>query len=311
MYESVGGCYSGSSHSTCALRHPPQMLGPQPNPLLYSPPPPPLQVNRECVRSLWTSQQHELLFIRNDDSERGSIQNAKSVLRNMTNSSMDLPLGYPIYVSPLTTSYGEGHSILHATHRKKVTSPKWVALSLYSLGRKCLVHLQKLGSSRPATASKPGPTGQPAPAQGTPREGEQPSSVDVDSLTGLPKGPAAVFEDPFAGQSDDDDDDDDIFKLQWTEKEVVIEDMTHVHESFNLNWLKWPNPSWKGKVSKTNWRGWTPQEGMTGRVIHEWRPFHIKSENRSPLDKVMLLVEADEDHLILINEQGVSENTRL
>lgn len=291
---------------TGTLAHPPRMLDPQPTLCCTACP---LQVNRECVRSLWTSQQHELLFIRNDDSERGSIQNAKSVLRNMTNSSMDLPLGYPIYVSPLTTSYGEGHSILHTTHRKKVTSPKWVARSLYSLGRKCLVHLQKLGSSRASTASKPA-AGQPAPAQSAPREGDQPSGVDVDSLTGLPKGPATVYEDPFAGQSDDDDDDD-IFKLQWMEKGVVIEDVTHVHESFNVNWLKWPNPSWKGKVSKANWKGWSPQEGMTGQVIHEWRPFHIKSENRSPLDKVMLLVEADENHLILINEQGVSENTRL
>ena len=283
--------------------HTPEVLEPQLN-LSF----PLLQVNRECVRSLWTSQQHELLFIRNDDSERGSIQNAKSVLRNMTNSSMDLPLGYPIYVSPLTTSYGEGHSILHATPRKKVTSPKWVTLSLYSLGRKCLVRLKKLGSSRSSTTSKPA-AGQPTPTQPTPREGEQPGDGDIDRLTGLPMGPAAVFEDPFAGQSDDDDED--IFKLQWLDKEVIIEDMTHVHESFNLNWLKWPNASWKGRVGKANWRGWSPDEGMTARVIHEWRPFHIKSENRSPLDKVMLLLEVDEAHLVLINEQGVGENTRL
>lgn len=264
-------------------------------------------MNRECVRSLWTSQQHELLFIRNDDSERGSIQNAKSVLRNMTNSSMDLPLGYPIYVSPLTTSYGEGHSLLHATPRKKVTSPKWLTLSLYSLGRKCLVRLKKLGSSRSCAASKP-TGGQPATAQ-PPPEGGEPGDRDIDITTGLPKGAAAVFEDPFAGQSDDDDED--IFKLQWLDKEVVIEDVAQVHESFNLNWLKWPNASWKGRVGRSNWKGWSPDEGMVGCVIHEWRPFHIKSENRSPLDKVMLLLEVDEDHLVLINEQGVSENTRL
>nr|XP_026694133.1 pecanex-like protein 1 isoform X2 [Ciona intestinalis] len=64
-----------------------------------------VKVNRECVRGLWAGQQNELIFLRNRNPERGSIQNAKQVLRNMINSSCDQPIGYPIYVSPLTTSY--------------------------------------------------------------------------------------------------------------------------------------------------------------------------------------------------------------
>jgi len=64
-----------------------------------------VRVNRECVRGLWAGQQSELVFLRNRNPERGSIQNAKQVLRNMINSSCDQPIGYPIYVSPLTTSY--------------------------------------------------------------------------------------------------------------------------------------------------------------------------------------------------------------
>lgn len=66
-----------------------------------------IKINRECVRGLWASQQQELIFFRNTDPERGSIQNAKQALRNMINSSCDQPVGYPIYVSPLTTSYFE------------------------------------------------------------------------------------------------------------------------------------------------------------------------------------------------------------
>lgn len=66
-----------------------------------------IKINRECVRGLWASQQQELIYFRNTDPERGSIQNAKQALRNMINSSCDLPVGYPIYVSPLTTSYFE------------------------------------------------------------------------------------------------------------------------------------------------------------------------------------------------------------
>ena len=44
---------------------------------------------------------------RNRNPERGSIQNAKQALRNIINSSCDQPLGYPIYVSPLMTSYSD------------------------------------------------------------------------------------------------------------------------------------------------------------------------------------------------------------
>jgi hypothetical protein len=68
-----------------------------------------IKLNKECVRSFWAGQQHELIFLRNKNQERGSIQNAKQVLRNIINSSCDQPIGYPIYVSPLTTSYSSVH----------------------------------------------------------------------------------------------------------------------------------------------------------------------------------------------------------
>lgn len=68
-----------------------------------------IKINKECVRSFWAGQQHELIFLRNKNQERGSIQNAKQVLRNIINSSCDQPIGYPIYVSPLITSYASTH----------------------------------------------------------------------------------------------------------------------------------------------------------------------------------------------------------
>ncbi|KAL4648172.1 pecanex-like protein 3 [Arapaima gigas] len=73
-----------------------------------------IKVNRECVRGLWAGQQQELVFLRNRNPERGSIQNAKQALRNMINSSCDQPIGYPIYVSPLTTSYAGSHAQLRS-----------------------------------------------------------------------------------------------------------------------------------------------------------------------------------------------------
>ena len=66
-----------------------------------------IKVNKECVRGLWAGQQQELIYLRNRNPERGSIQNAKQALRNIINSSCDQPIGYPIYVSPLTTSFAE------------------------------------------------------------------------------------------------------------------------------------------------------------------------------------------------------------
>eukprot|EP00076_Gallus_gallus_P019470 XP_015139889.1 pecanex-like protein 2 isoform X3 [Gallus gallus] len=55
-----------------------------------------IKVNKECVRGLWAGQQQELIFLRNRNPERGSIQNNKQVLRNLINSSCDQPLGYPM-----------------------------------------------------------------------------------------------------------------------------------------------------------------------------------------------------------------------
>ncbi|XP_039104764.1 pecanex-like protein 2 [Hyaena hyaena] len=73
-----------------------------------------IKVNKECVRGLWAGQQQELIFLRNRNPERGSIQNNKQVLRNLINSSCDQPLGYPMYVSPLTTSYLGTHTQLQS-----------------------------------------------------------------------------------------------------------------------------------------------------------------------------------------------------
>uniref|UniRef100_A0A3Q4HMA6 Pecanex-like protein n=1 Tax=Neolamprologus brichardi TaxID=32507 RepID=A0A3Q4HMA6_NEOBR len=62
-----------------------------------------IKINKECVRGLWAGQQQELIFLRNRNPERGSIQNSKQALRNMVNSSCDQPLGYPVRKDNLTS----------------------------------------------------------------------------------------------------------------------------------------------------------------------------------------------------------------
>jgi hypothetical protein len=64
-----------------------------------------IKLNKESVRSLWSGQQHELVFLGSETPERGSIQQMKYVLRNIINSSMDVPIGYPAFISPLITAY--------------------------------------------------------------------------------------------------------------------------------------------------------------------------------------------------------------
>ncbi|XP_057263373.1 pecanex-like protein 3, partial [Pezoporus wallicus] len=85
-----------------------------------------VKVNRECVRGLWAGQQQELVFLRNRNPERGSIQNARQSLRNIINSACDQPLGCPIYVSPLTTSFAGAHPQLRAL-RGEPLSPTAIA----------------------------------------------------------------------------------------------------------------------------------------------------------------------------------------
>ncbi|XP_076024488.1 pecanex-like protein 3 isoform X2 [Genypterus blacodes] len=99
-----------------------------------------IKVNRECVRGLWAGQQQELVFLRNRNPERGSIQNAKQALRNMINSSCDQPIGYPIYVSPLTTSYAGGHGQLRSVWGGPVSSHNiytWLISSWDRLQKGC------------------------------------------------------------------------------------------------------------------------------------------------------------------------------
>jgi hypothetical protein len=64
-----------------------------------------IKLNKESVKSLWAGQQHELVYLGSETPERGSIQQMKYVLRNIINSSMDVPIGYPAFISPLITSY--------------------------------------------------------------------------------------------------------------------------------------------------------------------------------------------------------------
>jgi len=273
-------------------------------------------MNRESVRSLWTSQQNELIFFRNSDSERGSIQNHKPTLRNMVNSSMDLPIGYPIYVSPLQTSFVERHTTANGTHLARGTDPVGLVKKVWSLRTLC----QKCKSCAAKIGSRSGSRSRSSSKRGTARlstSNEPPQSVvgqeyhrrsSVDSLTGMQYDRSKSYDDPFPSDSDSEEQ---LWKPMWVSKRVTVVDTTQVFENFKMSWLKWrPEDQPRAeRAMRQNWGQWRPREGMEGEVVHEWRPFHRDAVQRSHIDKVILLVrmEGGDNFYILVREQGMKE----
>jgi len=251
------------------------------------------------VRSLWTSQQHELIFLHNNDSERGSIQNHKPTLRNMVNSSMDLPIGYPIYVSPLQTSYIDRHTTYNSTFLSKVTNPLEVIKAAGVLKDLCVACGSSCSKKRARSDSK----GDPGVVE-TSGGGPVTQSGSVDSLTGMQYGPETPYENPFP---DSDSDDDQFWKPIWVSKTVTITDTSEIFENFNTSFLRWRDASLGQKTLKSHWKAWRPEVGMEGEVVHEWRPFHIEAVHRSHIDRVILLVKMTDDLYVLVKEQGVKE----
>ena len=258
------------------------------------------------MRSLWASQQHELIFLQNDDSERGSIQNAKPVLRNMVNSSMDLPIGYPVYVSPLTTSYIDEHEPINKTALGKYVEPLNLLRLAKTAGMSCMQCTKNsLGSSAPlekSTQSSEGNTPGAMTASSIRR------SSSVDSLTGTRHITAATGDNDTIGSDDDSVSEfmNEIMKPKWIHKTIIIIDTSMIQNSINERWLKWPEPHWQKNGNRNAWRGWYPTEGMGGIVVHEWKPSHPRIEFRSHLGKIIVLVDI-EGHFVPIVEDGILE----
>ena len=58
----------------------------------------------ESLRGMWSSQLFELLYLKNEEEERYSVQQEEHVLRNISTQAGDAPVGYPVFSSaPLYT----------------------------------------------------------------------------------------------------------------------------------------------------------------------------------------------------------------
>ncbi|KAJ8308590.1 hypothetical protein KUTeg_013464 [Tegillarca granosa] len=250
-----------------------------------------VKVNRECVRGLWAGQQQELIYLRNSNPERGSIQNAKQALRNMINSSCDQPIGYPIYVSPLTTSYSSTHDQLGSiiggefilANVKSFFQNLWKKMRT-RCGATCagsssgfqddIVYGMNCSHTGAASALGSNTRTTPTNTQDIALQtlGNRGSLVSTASSAGKPS--------------------------------ALIMDTNLVYDNVNLGRridVTWPNEEWRLKGGKNVWSGWTPTKGMEGTVVHRWSPCHRDISKRSHVDKPIVLVQIDTDLRFVFN----------
>ncbi|XP_038076730.1 pecanex-like protein 1 isoform X2 [Patiria miniata] len=275
-----------------------------------------IKVNRECVRGLWAGQQQELVFLRNRNPERGSIQNAKQALRNMINSSCDQPIGYPIYVSPLTTSYADSSEQLASIiggplsfgNIKATVISCWRRIRMHCVtgcssggggpdgGDKDDTETVTGGgantshtlNSQGENTSQPqqGSTGQSdtssqqlqTPGHNRHSLGSSTGSVGKQGMGRIPL--ATLFGDSA------------YHKDPYLGHRVRIMDPSLVYDTLNNSkFVMWPEESMRSTGGRNSWKSWYPEEGMEGAVVHTWVPCHRDQSRRSHIDKTILLVQ--------------------
>ena len=121
---------------------------------------------------------------------------------------------------------------------------------------------------------------------------------EVDPLTGLPYPPANPGTD--AQPEEGEEDEDDFWKPAWVGKTVMIVKGSEVFESHRL--LNWPETLHhvRGCVTKS----YVAPHRVEGKVLHEWKPFHPRSDCRSPVDKCIVLLKIG-DQYVLVREPGI------
>ena len=282
-----------------------------------------LQVNRECVRGLWAGQLQELIFLRNRNPERGSIQNAKQALRNIINSSCDQPIGYPIYVSPLTTSYADTNSqlsnVIGGPHSfggiARILGRIWHRVHM-RCGASCQSSdvpddtmadiatgssfVERCSSAREggmhAVVRRTTPHSSIVRGQAGMRTSSRPAGGGHSLITAS-KRPSLNLAPPTNAPCED------------LTRRVRITDLTHVYDMINLGRqidVQWPLEYMRERGGRNYWKNWSPEVGMEGTVVHRWIPYHGDPARRSHVNRVLLLVQID-DKFVPVAEGGVAE----
>lgn len=288
------------------------------------------QVNRECVRGLWAGQLQELIFLRNRNPERGSIQNAKQALRNIINSSCDQPIGYPIYVSPLTTSYADTNNQLSS-----VIGGPMSFNGITGFVRRVGAHLRARCGASCHSGGEPSDDAAPEVSTTSAVYSERYNSFREARSTAFRSSSGRLPRTNFAsapvgfrtsgrstgapqigvqkrlstGVSINQSAHSPTTPVEGLHQMVRITDVQQVYDTINLGRridVQWPSEHMRERGGQSSWKDWKPTEGLEGPVVHRWQPCHRDTTQRSHVDRTILLVKID-DKFVPIAEAGVSE----
>nr|CAD7430528.1 unnamed protein product [Timema monikensis] len=267
-----------------------------------------IKINRECVRGLWAGQQQEL------------------ALRNIINSSCDQPIGYPIYVSPLTTSYGETNDQLCG-----------IVGGALSLGiiKATLVKLwtrvrDRCGEGCSSGGSVPQDEGgfchegvyamtaynihsgynHPSHTSGSQTiqaPGRGRGSTNRSSVASAGKHSSSSYVQRKLQEKDRDKGRDNETLDEPVQQRVRIQDPNQVYDAINLGRridVVWPDERMRARGGRSHWRDWLPEKGMEGQVIDSLTP--EDPNRRSHVDRTILLVKID-DKYVPIAESGTQD----
>ena len=264
-----------------------------------------IRINPESVRGLWAAQQEELIFIRNQNTERGSIQNSRPVLRNVINSSCDQPIGYPNYVSPILTSYSSDHSHYSSLVGRdmKVTE---MLNSTFRFFSDCIYTCISCNSGFGVPDDV---FGRSIPMHNMQTRSDQhPHSSDEG--IGLARGHEQSESDPSRSRGAEsrarNDSDQNSLKSESSVLSAFRQDVSQTAEIIddnmvlsNLDGMRrggpqlvhWEKSEWRDAGGSRSWGSWRPKNGDIGTVVWGWYPCHRQREKRSHIHTPIMLIE--------------------
>jgi hypothetical protein len=251
----------------------------------------------------------------------------------MINSSADQPIGYPIYVSPLTTSFIETHDQIEIITGRPITFH-----SIFTRAFRVLTQLrQHFGTSNSSnmpntnelpiphhsigpTVSQAGATPLPTPrrrtitssghslvvhpfAESVRRDSKDDDSVshsaslsgNLECTTGSEihrrcksdVGTSGILKNASIDQQESPS----VMLVEIIDVEKVQPRLNEPLKFTAEFLVMWPKEEWRLCGGQSMWpTNFKPENGMIGKVVHIWQPFHPKKEFRSHMGTIYLMV---------------------
>ncbi|KAE9416864.1 hypothetical protein Angca_006571, partial [Angiostrongylus cantonensis] len=288
-----------------------------------------IKLNRECVRAFWAGQQQELIFLRNRNPERGSIQNARQVLRRTWlalrahfgpsgSSSFGLHGGCGPVVPTIAL---QQLSAIQSTQKSVGLSEIEDRTSTTSalVGENSIVHMTPDGGARVALARR-------IPGSSDTSPGANKFSSTDPALQVVAK-KASIDKKPEERENAEEDEEE-LEEFRDTGLWVRINDLEQEFFNFLSPYLilwffsvfrclneplkstgeplvLWPSEEIRQISGRNSWCC-QPTEGLMGRVMFSWHPNHPNRKFRSHIGDAIYLVASPEMSrtLVPVSEKG-------